>query len=488
MKIKPIVWIALIFIVVFAIRLYFAFQTDTVSYDSYFALRQIEHIDKTGLPLYNDPLSYEGRIFIFPPLFYYLASFLGVFLSSIVAAKIIANLLAASLVIIIYLIVNKIVQNEKIALVVGLFAGFLPVLMNTIYDVNPLMLSLALFFLILYFFMDLTPDHITIILVLMLLLVLTSPVALLLVVAFVLYLLFSRVEGFTPNKKEIELSFFFTFLAFWASLIIYKKALFVHGLGIFNYNIPQVLAANIFLNITFLEAFVFIGIIPLALGIYGAFIALSKNKSKPAMLIMSVVITFFIALFLKIIPLEMGLLFMGLSLTILMAISLSEIYMVFIKSKIAKYSFFAIALFFILFALLGIFPSILLAMDKEKLPQQTDIEALKWIENNTQQKDVILGQANEGQLIAYIAQRKNMMDSNYLAIPLINQRYQDLSILYTTPFQTDALPLLHYYNIKYIFISQRTQDMLNTTNVRYIEKNCFRRAYNQTDLIYEVKC
>ena len=73
--------LAFLFLSVLAIRLSIAFQTPYFSDDgSYLALRQIDEITSTGTPLYHDPLSYGGRLFIFPPLFHYILAVFNILL------------------------------------------------------------------------------------------------------------------------------------------------------------------------------------------------------------------------------------------------------------------------------------------------------------------------------------------------------------------------------------------------------------------------
>ncbi|MBI2665042.1 hypothetical protein HYX12_00280 [Candidatus Woesearchaeota archaeon] len=69
-----------IFLVTLLTRLTLAFIVPNFTYESYFHLRQVEHIGQTGLPLYQDGLSYGGRELVFLPLFHYLAAFFDLFL------------------------------------------------------------------------------------------------------------------------------------------------------------------------------------------------------------------------------------------------------------------------------------------------------------------------------------------------------------------------------------------------------------------------
>ncbi|MBW2967118.1 hypothetical protein KY362_01390, partial [Candidatus Woesearchaeota archaeon] len=70
-----LVLLAVIFLVVLAVRLYLAFQTPNFALEeAYFNYRQVESIKSSFIPSYVDGLSYSGRTHIFPPVYYYLLS------------------------------------------------------------------------------------------------------------------------------------------------------------------------------------------------------------------------------------------------------------------------------------------------------------------------------------------------------------------------------------------------------------------------------
>ena len=89
----------------FGTRLYFSFGTPNYSSDqAYFNIRQIEHIQQTSKPLYEDELSFSGRNLVFPPLFGYLLAFAGIIFPISFTAKFFPNFFASGLVFVVYLI------------------------------------------------------------------------------------------------------------------------------------------------------------------------------------------------------------------------------------------------------------------------------------------------------------------------------------------------------------------------------------------------
>ena len=113
------------------LRLLLAFLIPNFTYDSYFNLRQVQHIHDTGLPLYNDPLSYGGRELVFLPFFHYLLAGFSFILPLELAAKILPNFFMALLTIIIFYLSKKITNNDSAALVSAFLVGILPVLFFT---------------------------------------------------------------------------------------------------------------------------------------------------------------------------------------------------------------------------------------------------------------------------------------------------------------------------------------------------------------------
>src|SRR3989344_254657 len=87
-------WIIIaLFLVVFGIRALLALYPSHFSGDeAYFTLRQIEAVKETGLPLYDDPLSFGGRQLLFAPLFYYLMAGLSFIFPVSIVGKVLVNL------------------------------------------------------------------------------------------------------------------------------------------------------------------------------------------------------------------------------------------------------------------------------------------------------------------------------------------------------------------------------------------------------------
>ena len=110
------------------IRIILAFYVDNLSYDSYYHIRQVEHISETGLPDYEDSLSYGGRSLRFLPFFYYFSALIFMIFpfSAEVDALLLGNVLFVCLAVVVYLISKNITRNNYAPLISATIAAFLP--------------------------------------------------------------------------------------------------------------------------------------------------------------------------------------------------------------------------------------------------------------------------------------------------------------------------------------------------------------------------
>src|SRR3989344_7505497 len=231
-------WVLAIFLVTLATRLIIAFTIPNFTYDSYFHLRQVEEISSTGLPLYQDPLSYGGRTLRFLPFFHYFMALFDLVLPIELIVKILPNLLLATLTITVFFIGKKISGNDEASLFSAAIVGFLPILFFT-NTFSPLTLFLPLLFLNIYAFMNIKePNYIYLYIASFLLLSFTSSATFLLIVGFGIYLLLSFIEGKRTARSELELIIFSLFFFIWIQFIFFKNVLVKQGIAFIWQNIP----------------------------------------------------------------------------------------------------------------------------------------------------------------------------------------------------------------------------------------------------------
>ncbi|MFH1770911.1 MAG: glycosyltransferase family 39 protein [archaeon] len=480
-------FLVLIFLVTFSSRALVSFQTDEFSYGSYFALRQIENINENGLPLFEDSLSYGGRVHLFPPVFYYLIAFFS-FLGTGVAAKIIPNLLSSLVVVVIYFIVYHVTKKRSISLLSAFFSGFIPVFLVTATEISIYSLVVLLILLILLFIMKIKSGllYLKLALLLIVILVFSHTSAFFLIIGLLFFLLLLRIESLEIDKKEAELILFASFLTLWFNFIIYKKAFLIHGTYVIWQNIPLPILTNYFFDLNVVQSIYYIGIVLVFLGIYAIYHALFKLKKKSLFLSLSVFLSILLLLWLKLIQYKVGLILMGLMLVILSSHTMKLVYSYLNKTKIKNAGNWFLAGLLVLFILTSVIPSFNIAMTSlNNVPSDSEKDAMIWLKENTEEDSVILARLEEGYAINYFAHRKTVIDRNFLMIEDAEQRYEDVELMFSLRLKTEVVRRLNKYDVDYIYFSGKFGD---EEKLYYASPDCFELVYDESIKIYKVGC
>lgn len=490
---KEYIWLALIFGLVLGIRLYFAFQTPYFSQDAYFNIRQIEHIRNTGWPLFKDDLSYSGRNFLFQPFFQYILAFFNLFMPLNLVCKMLPNIFASCLIFIVYLIAKEITNSKSAALFLSFISGFIPIFFaETVNSVSVYSLVIPLIFFLIYLLIMINKHekYISYFIVAIIITALMHPSSFLLIIALLLYVLFIWLEHLKQRRAELELIIFSTILVIWLNFIIYKNAFLIHGQFVIWQNIPKLLLGQYFSQLSILSTLYYIGIIPLVLGIYIIYKYIFKKKNRKIYLLMGFAISTLFLLWLKLIQLKIGLVFFGVILVLLFSKFYSDSLLFIKKTKLSGYKKLFIALLFLVFIFNSIIPTIsYTAQAIREAPSKNEIDAFLWLKNNSDEKDVVLASLDEGYLINAVAERKNVIDKNFLLIKDAEQRLEDARIIYTTHYETDAIPLLNKYNVKYIVLSKKSMEDYNIVDLNYrTDEKCFELIYDKGVKIYKSLC
>ncbi len=484
--------LALIFLLTLGIRLYYTFQTPYFDTEAYSVIREVDHIHNAVIPLFKDNLSYGGRNLIFPPHYYYVLLFFKITLGNFLAFKIIPNLFASLLVFVVYSISLDITKDYKASLFTAFISGFLPIFFGgTINNISVYTLIIPLTFFTLLCFMKVSENkkYVFYFIASLALLRLSHPSAILSIIALGFYILVVRLEGLKQTREELELILFSTFIIIWSFLVVFKNPLLVHGPQVIWQNIPFQVLSKYFTEFNILEAIYYIGIVPFIFGIYIIYNYIFRKKDKKMYLLISFAISMLILLWLKLIQLKIGLIFLSVILTILFSkfFILSSDYLK--KTKLHKFTPLIYFLLFILIITTSFLPSITSAKESiEKSVTTEEIKALEWIKLNTDKEDVILSTVEEGYMITAIAERKNIADPNFLLIEDADQRVTNIEQIYMTVFETEAINLLNKYDIKYIYFSDRAKNRFDIEEIKYIDEKCFDLVYDNKIKIYKSLC
>ncbi|MEM3127237.1 MAG: hypothetical protein QW331_04195 [Candidatus Woesearchaeota archaeon] len=484
-------WLIVIFLITLFSRLFIAFQIPYLSYDAYLTARQVESISTTGFPIFKDDLSFGGRTFYFSPLYYYILGIGDIFLSLTVAIKLFTNIFASLLIFVIYFIAKQLTDNIQTSLIASFISGFIPVYFSsTILSGSIYSIIIPLVFMQLYFLMNISnKKYVYLSVVLVIITALIHPSSLILIVTLLIYLLITFIEGFRKNNNEIEIILFSTFLVMWIYSLIYKKAFLVHGPAVIYQNIPSEIISRYFAEIGILDALLKIGLIPFIIGVYIVYKYLFTQKKKSLYLFISMALTSAILIWLRLIQPEVGLMFLGVSFTILVAEFCGLFFNYVEKMKFSNKKIFLSGLF-ILFFLSSIIPSFSYAFSEIRAaPSEQEIETLLWIKENTPENVTILSTSKEGFVVSYFSKRKNVMDSDYLLIDESDERYSDVKEIFVTDSPVKAVSLLTKYDVDYIYVSNHVKQLYGINKIEYIYPDCFETAYkNQGLRVYKLLC
>ena len=493
MRHKSVIILSIIFVFVLVLRLIVAFQTSELTYDGYFVLRNVDSILSSGVPLFQDDLSFSGRSNAFSPLYYYVLALFSVFFSPLVVLKVLPNIFASSIVFVVFLFSMRLSKNDTASLIAAGSAGIIPVFfVHTLNNASVYSLVIPLFFLCLYFFLRTVNDSKNLwkFILCSLLLSLTHASSLILLLGLLFYVVLLNIQGFKKSVKESELLLFSLFLIIWTNLIIYSRAINLHGSSVIYQNAPVQLILDFFKEITFVESLYWIGVIPLLFGIITIYNSVFSSKNKRVASLISVCLVFFLLLWFRLINLYVGLMFLGVTMSILSSETISKA-LVWGKNLKFKHTNFFLISFLILLMVSSFIPSIGASFEESSRgPSERDLEAFSWIKQNTPENSTVLAFPEEGFVLSYYSGRQNVIDENFLLVQNIDVRYDDVHRIYNDRFLIPALSKLNYYSVDYILLSEFVMNK-GVSKLFYEDDDCVKRVYDpygDGPFVYSVNC
>ncbi|MBW2982738.1 hypothetical protein KY327_00370 [Candidatus Woesearchaeota archaeon] len=484
-----------LFIAVAAIRIALAFQSQLPDFEAYDQLRHVESIRESGTPLFQDGLGFGGRERLFSPLYHYLLAAFSFILPKIWLVKVVPTILTAAIVFPAYKLGTLLTSKRRLALITALFTGAVPALFFiSVNDASPLGPVLALFYTAWYLFLKSrkTGRHLRWLLAAFVILTLLHPFAIVFVVSVALYLVLLQLQRVKTTPKESELLLFFTLFTTWFLLVLFKRAFVAHGAAVIWQNIPSAELNLIFTNITLLEAIASTGLVVLVLGAIALYNGITSVKRKPLLAMTAVITTALILLGFRLAPLRVGLALLSTSLAIAGGHALESMDSYLRKTRAPALANWSLAGLIILFGLATL-PT-LAGQAMVEPPSQGTADVLEWAKENTGDDAVILASPREGDLIAAVAERRTVIDDNYLLIPRAEERYRDAREVYTSFFKTDAIGLMQRYGATHLLVSPETRAWSGTEQPAYLGDDCFKRVIASTDdqdrttLLYERTC
>lgn len=475
--------LVLLFVLTFSARLYLSFQSEYFANDgAYSHLRLIESIKENKNFVTHDELSYGGRDVVRPQLFHGIMALLS-FIPSY--AKIIPELFISFMPLVVYLIAVELTKSKTASIITAFMSSLVPIVFKvTLNQVSSYSLAIPVILLMVYCLIKIYETRFLILFItLSFLLPWIHPSSFLVMLSLLFYgiILVSESMNISGLKREAITFSFFTMLLL--NLIIFRKVLLQYGASSINQNIPQKIFDYYFSSFSLSESLFVIGIIPLALGIFGIYLGLHDKNREDIILLSSPIVVVLMLFLLKMIDLATGILFLGIFLTLTSASSVKKILNYFSVTKLsAHYSLF-VFLFVCVIAVFGAFSSFYYyENDVEKYA----INDLKFLANNSDSDDVILSAFNEGNIVSYFSGRKNFVDSDFLLAPNPVQRLNEAEIVYRTFSEAKALEIMKRNHVKFILLSDTTKDTYGIEKILYVgDRSCFE---HERETIYKIVC
>tara|TARA_Y100000310_G_C20682615_1_gene816867 strand:+ start:2052 stop:3512 length:1461 start_codon:yes stop_codon:yes gene_type:complete len=476
-----------IFLVTFGFQLFFSLQVSYFSSDdAYFSLRHAEYIQENFKPMIHDDMSYGGNYILNTHLWHYFLALIG-FLP-LIFMKIIPGLLASSVVFFVYLLSKQITGNKTAAMFGALIAAFVPTYIAiTLNQVSIYSIYVPLLLGLIYSLFEIK-KRLTLFLILSFIIILLDPMNFLMLLTLLVFMILVVAESL-PVKKQIGESFFlFVLLMILVNLILFKDLYFSSGLEALWQNMPDQLYESFFKDFDVVSLTYNIGFLPLVLGFVGLGLSLATEKKNEVYLLSSMILADVGLLALKLVPYDIGVMFLAILLCIASTLTINELIDYIKLTKAAKQVHWVILVVTAVTLVSLVIPAIVNAEatinDGVSAPE---VEALTWIKDNTPESSVVLGNVFEGNLILEIAERTNVIDTQFL---LAEDRYYDVELMYTTGSLYKAVVALNTYQVDYIYLSDSTKEMFDIEEIIYVgDETCFELVFeNEEALVYEKVC
>ena len=481
---KQTILLALIILFSFIVRYpYYLAPFVDVDDDSYYNLRLIEMIRDKGNMIAYDPLSYGGRDVITPQLFHGIMAILAFIPFSL---KLFPEIFISTLPLIIYFISLELTKDENSSLITAFISSFIPIVFSsTVNHLSVYSLALPLMLLMFYSLLKIKDKKFLILfIILSFIFPLVHASSFLFILSLLLYIVILVSESMSLSGIRKEAIIFSFFSMFLINFILFRKVFLQYGSSFVRQNIPDTAFNYYFFNFSLSDSLVIIGVIPLVFGILGIYYGLSGKRKKDVLLLGSPILATFVLLLLKNIDVKVGILFLGLFLTLMTPLSIRRLLDYFKLTKWSKYYTHFVVVFLIIIAVFGIVPS--LYYYQNDLEEKYNVDDLEFLKEINDSEIVVLSAFNEGNIVSYFSGKKNFADSNFILAPNPVQRLGDTEVVYKTFSKSKALEIMKRGNVRYVLLSEKTKETYDIDKILYIDDvSCFE---HERETIYKIVC
>jgi hypothetical protein len=389
--------------------------------------------------------------------------------------KVVPNVVAAAIVFPAFLLASMPTSRRWPAFIAAAMAGLVPVTLQVgVNDGSVLTAGFPMLFLTLYLFLRSRKAgrHMQWLLISLVLLSLLGPIGIVALLSFLLYLLLARLVGTKSTGKDVEITLFYVFFSTWFFLVMFKRALVMHGTQIVWQNIPAAALGGVFAEVSLLGVITSAGVVTLIAGAVSLYVGLSSAKRKSLVLLASVVVVSFVLLWFRFLPLREGLALLAVALAVASGFSLELLYEYMAKTKLTYLSWLSVV--FVVAVFLA--TSLPTAMSQRtEVPSAAELEVLSWAADRLPADAVVFAPPVQGSLIEAVGKRKTVIDQDYLLVPQVEQRYEDVFALYRAVFTTDALALMQKYGATHLLVSSQSAAFSGIVAPRFLheDEDCF---------------
>jgi len=479
--------LASLIIAVFWLRMTLATTVTHLDYDAYPVLREVEHIQQTGTPLRDDPLSVTGAKRVGSPVFeYLLASIAGI---SPAIYKILPNLFMALLLLPVYFLARGLSGSTASALIAAILAGSGPfVFAAYLNDPRPVPVA-TLIFLFLIAMLHAPERYLYPIAALSLLLTFIHPIIFLLVAAIGAILILLRTEGFKVDRRLGELFLFTLVLAVWFHVIVYKDALFFDGLRILWKNLPAAYASAAFGNVTLLSLLYGLGVITFLFGVLGAYHALFEHRVRVALGVLGAILATITCLALRVLEFQVGVMLLSLLLSIMAAHGLRVSAQYLMRTKAPWLIYPAAAVLVVLFLLTAVIPSLANARSAlANSPSDNDVSVFLALRDTLPKDAVLLTTVREAAAFQQIAGRRTLTDNDFVLVRNGDELLADIDAVYTARFASTISGKAQKLGFTHILFSSDAERSYNRAGILVEPTACIEVSRMGDATIYTVRC
>lgn len=482
--------LSLVFLAIFAMRVYFAFQTpDFVDDYSYFFVSQVESI-RSGA-LVGNVVSVFDRDMVSPPVFTYLA-----YLASLVwplqfVAKIGLNLIAASVVFFTYAICVRVTHDDRSSILAAALAGLIPSFISlTFSSLTPYAVLLPLYLLLIWLYLSMR-EHgpIKLFVAGVVLLSFLHPFMIIFAVGLIFYHILQSLDGIGVSREEAECSFFAILFMLWSQLLLYKDVLLLHGASAIWQNVPKDYYSYVFSNFSVLDVLIAVGTTPLALGLFVVIRYLHRIKSDNVNFIMAHGLVVGGMIYLRVLAPEVGFALLGILFALLSSVSFKQFFSYIPSTRFSAYSRLigvSLVLVVLLFALVPAFYSMVSVLSSNVVSE--DMPLLVYMRYELPKDARVVAAPKEGFLVSAVSRLSPVIDSNFLLRKDSDALYHDVSMIYRSPLTTDVIERMERLGATHVLFTPSAAREFDVVSPAFGKSDCFRRfAVGNAD-VYERLC